>query len=298
MTQQSPFHFMPLNLQPTEAHRLFWNGQYFNLEAALAFSKQAQTIDELKELLSHAQMVLKLTPFANSFKSKLFAEITGEDRSEPVKITALTIQFNLFTKKVTSLIDIQDIQSTIDRYGMAHTNQANSNLIKLTESEQSELFKTLETLFSGVMSSQLNHPFVCFFEELLEKDWNARVPAQMKRGALLPFQVIFPFAGAIERVYEGRPFALDDLYCVTADCDCNEANCIVITFDEKANQEVGYAGFKYQFDKKIFKPMADFPNKINAQEWLKQFSVNQLVALPLLFQARYTLLRKLLKSLS
>lgn len=295
--QASPFLFMPLNLQPTEAHRLFWNGQYFSLEGALAFSKQVQTKEELIEQMAHCHMVFKLTPFENSFKSKLFSELTGKDTQDPVKITALTIQLNLFTKKIISLVDIQDVQSTIDRFGTARTNPEKSTVVKLTESEQKELVTTLENLFVGPMAAQLNHPFVCFFDELLDKDWEARVPQKMKRGALLPFQVMFPFAGAIERVHEGKPYALDDLYCVTADCDCNEANCIVITFDHNSNQEVGFAGFKYQFDKKTFKPMPNFPNKLNIQEWFKQFSVHQLIALPLLFQARYTFLRKLLKNM-
>ena len=286
--------FIKLNLKATEAHRLSWNGQYFNIEAILLLARKIESKEQVKQNLENCSLLIKMNPFKNEFKAKLFSHILAEEKEEQSNIIAFTVSINIFEIKVLDILDIREAQGVVNSYGNLPLNPNESSIIKLTEDENNSLKKELQKLVEGNMLVHLREPFVSFFPEFISDSWKDRVPKNKSKTALIPFQGVFPYSGAIERTYKEELYVLDDLYCAVPTCDCNEVNCIVLTIDPQSGREVVYGGFKYQFEKKIFKNMPDFPSQFNAQEWLKQFNTTQPINLTMLFESRYQFLRKLI----
>ena len=286
--------FIKLNLKATEAHRLSWNGQYFNIEAILLLAHKIESKEQVKQNLENCSLLIKMNPFKNEFKAKLFSHILAEEKEEQSNIIAFTVSINIFEIKVLDILDIREAQGVVNSYGNLPLNPNESSIIKLTEDENNSLKKELQKLVEGNMLVHLREPFVSFFPEFISDSWKDRVPKNKSKTALIPFQGVFPYSGAIERTYKEELYVLDDLYCAVPSCDCNEVNCIVLTIDPQSGREVVYGGFKYQFEKKIFKNMPDFPSQFNAQEWLKQFNSTQPINLTMLFESRYQFLRKLI----
>ncbi|MES2615378.1 MAG: hypothetical protein V4591_08185 [Bdellovibrionota bacterium] len=292
---ENKLSYLKLNLKATESHRLSWNGQYFNLEGILLLDSKIESKEQARKNLESCSLIVKMTPFKNEFKAKLFSHILGEEKEEQSNIIAFTASINVFEKKVLDILDIREAQGVVSSFGHSPLNSGEALVMTLTSDEKNSLQKELQKLLDGPMLAHLREPFVCFFPEFATNEWKERIPKNKSKTALIPFQAIFPFSGAIERVYKDQLFALDDLYCVAPACDCNEVNCIVLTIDAQSGQEVVYGGFKYNFEKKTFKNMPDFPTQFNSQEWFKQFSANQPVSLPLLFEERYHFLRFITK---
>ena len=286
--------FIKLNLKATEAHRLSWNGQYFNIETILLLAHKIESKEQVKQNLENCSLLIKMNPFKNEFKAKLFSHILAEEKEEQSNIIAFTVSINIFEIKVLDILDIREAQGVVNSYGNSPLNPNESSIIKLTEDENNSLKKELQKLVEGNMLVHLREPFVSFFPEFISDSWKDRVPKNKSKTALIPFQGVFPYSGPIERTYKEELYVLDDLYCAVPSCDCNEVNCIVLTIDPQSGREVVYGGFKYQFEKKIFKNMPDFPSQFNAQEWLKQFNSTQPINLTMLFESRYQFLRKLI----
>ncbi len=234
-----------------------------------------------------------MTPFKNDFKAKLFSHILGEEKQEESKIIAFTATVNIFEKKVLDILDIREAQGVVNSYGNTPVNPDETVVVKLTNEERTSLLEELQKLVAGSMLPHLREPFLCFFPEFVANGWKEKMPKGKNKGALIPFQGLFSYSGSIERLHKDTLYALDDLYCVTPSCDCNEVNCIVLTFDPHTGKEIVQGGFKYHFEKNTFKNLPDFPAQFNAQEWFKQFSVNQ--PIKLLFENRYHFLRNLIK---
>jgi hypothetical protein len=289
-------YFLKLNLKATEAHRMSWNHQYFNLEGVLFFEEQITSQDQARKALECVKLVLKMVPFKNEFKAKLFSHILSENKEEKSDIFALTATVNLFEKKVLDVLDFQQGAGVVDAHGQSPLMQEETTPVTLSEGEKNELMRELNALVQGPMLPHLHEPFVCFFPEFVSASWKERLPKNRKDSSLIPFQALFPFSGAFERVHNDKFYVMDDMYCVSPKCLCGEVNCLVITFDDRTGQEVLAGGFKYHFEKKSFKNNADIPGKINAQEWFKQFSLKHPVSLNLLCESRYHFLRELLKS--
>ena len=284
--------YLKLNLKSTEAHRMSWNGQYFNLEGVLYFEDQIQSKEQATEALQKASLVIKMIPFKNEFKAKLFSAILEENRAEKSQIIAFTAKINIFEKKVLDILDIQEMEGSVNAHGESPLNSKESTPIKLTDSERITLTQECQKLVEGSMLVHLREPFVCFFPEFATPNWKEKLPKNKAKNSLIPFQALFPFAGNFERVYKDQFYILDDLYCVSPQCECNEVNCLIITLNDETGQEVVVGGFKYHFQKKSFKNRPDVPMQINSQEWFKQFSLNHPVSLAPLFEARYHFLRK------
>jgi hypothetical protein len=285
--------FLKLNLKSTESHRLFWSQLYFNIEAILLLDKKIETLEEAKKNLENASLIIKMTPFKNDFKAKLFSHILGEEKEEKSKIIAFTAKINVFDKKVLDIIDIREADGVATAYGNSPINPDETTIMQLSELEKNSLIQELQKLVENPMLPHLREPFIHFFSEFTTDSWKERIPANRTKATLVPYQGLFPFSGAIERIYKDELYVLDDLYCTAPNCDCNEVNCLVLTIDPQSGRETVFGGFKYQFTKKTFKNMPDFPSQFNAQEWLKQFNLNQPISLPVLFEYRYKALRKL-----
>lgn len=290
--------YIKLNLKATEAHRLSWNGQYFNLEAVLLLDNKIETKEQARQNLEKCSLIVKMNPFKNEFKAKLFSHILGEEKEEQSNIIAFTVSINIFEKKVLEILDIREAQGIVNAYGNAPLNAEESAVIKLTDEERTSLNTEIQKLVEGNMLVHLREPFVSFFPEFATESWKERIPKNKSKTSLVPFQGLFPFAGNIERIFKEDLYVLDDLYCATPSCDCNEVNCIILTIDEQSGQEVIYGGFKYQFDKKSFKNMQDMPSQFNSQEWFKQFNSAQPINLHLLFESRYQFIRKIMSALN
>ena len=262
---QHPF-YMQLNVSANEANRLYWNGQYFSLEIVMIFPKQLESKEDVQNILDSASLVLKLTPFKNQFRAKMLANLADTESTEKAKIIGLTISMNLKTLKVIEIQDSREIQTTLNQEGSG-----------------------------GNLLPHLRQPFVSFEDNFLDEQWQERIPKRQKKSALIPFQAVFPYSGSIERFHEKQIYAIDDLYCVNPECDCNEVTCVVLTFDPKTGREITHGGFKYHLEKKIFKNIPNFPSNFNSQEWFKQFNKLSPVNLNYAFEARYKLLREHMK---
>lgn len=284
--------YFKLNLKATEAHRLSWNGVYYNIEAFLLLDNKIENKEQAQKSCEKISLIVKLNPFKDEFKAKLFSHILDTDQEEKSQILAFTATINIFEKKVIEILDIRQAEGIVNAYGNSPLNHNESTPIKLTENENRALMTEFQKLLQGPMLAHIREPFVCFFPDFATTSWKERIPKNRSKSALVPFQALFPFSGNIERTYKDEVYFLDDLYCTVPTCDCNEVNCIVLSIDQKSGQEVVYGGFKYHFEKKTFKNLPDFPSQFNAQEWFKQFNLNQPIQLSLLFESRYKFLRQ------
>ena len=291
-----PQSFLRLNLKSTEAHRLSWNNQYFNLDAFLLLDKKILSKEQAAEDLKNCSLIVKMNPFKNEFKAKLFSHILQQEKEEKSSIIAFTASINIFENKVLDILDIRETEGVVNSYGGVPLNADKSVQMTLTAEEKSSLMSELQKLVHGNMATHLRQPFVCFFPEFVTEEWRDRLPQGKSKATLIPFQALFPFAGAIDRVFKEQFYVLDDLYCTSLTCPCNEVNGLILTIDPHTGQEVLMGGFKYNFEKKTFKPRTDIPAQMNfnAQEWCKQFDAGQPIDLKVLFEARYHFLRKLL----
>lgn len=288
---QQPY-YMQLNLEANEANRLYWNKQYFSVELVLVLPKQLETKDEINNTIEESTLVLKLTPFKNQFRAKLFASLNAEEVFEKTKLIGLTLHFDIKNLALTQILDCRELETTLDSTGAGNLNSNASQAVNLTEAERSEFKIAFEKLAQGNLKPHLRQPFISFLPELAESNWSESIPPRNKKNSLIPFQAVFPYSGAIERFHEKQVYALDDLYCINPDCDCNEVTCVVLTFDNKSGKEVTHGGFKYHLEKKTFKNIPNFPSQFNAQEWFKQFNKLSAFQLPNLFESRYQFLRK------
>lgn len=48
--------YLQLNVGANEANRLYWNNQYFSLEAVLVFPKQVESHEEMKKNLEECSL--------------------------------------------------------------------------------------------------------------------------------------------------------------------------------------------------------------------------------------------------
>jgi len=293
---QPPF-YMQFNVSANEANRLYWNEQYFSLEIVMLFPKQIETREDVQNITNDCSLVLKLTPFKNQFRAKMLANLADKECDEKANLIGLTISMNIRTLKVNHIVDSREIQTSLDKYGSGTIKSGESNVLNLTDAEKEELAQALEKLAQGNLKPHLRQPFVSFEASFLDEQWAERIPKSQNKSPLIPFQAVFPYSGAIERFYEKQIFAIDDLYCVSPECDCNEVTCVVLTFDPKSGRRITHGGFKYHLEKKVFKNIPNFPNNFNSQEWFKQFNKLSPVNLLFAFQTRYELLRKQLQSL-
>ncbi|WP_397600914.1 hypothetical protein [Silvanigrella sp.] len=292
---QHPF-YMQLNVSANEANRLYWNGQYFSLEIVMIFPKQLESKEDVQNILENGSLVLKLTPFKNQFRAKMLANLADTESTEKANIIGLTISMNLKTLKVIEIQDSREIQTTLNQEGTGTIHSGESNSLKLTDKEKLKLSQSIEKLANGNLLPHLRQPFVSFEPEFLDEQWQERIPKRQKKSALIPFQAVFPHSGGIERFHEKQIYAIDDLYCVNPECDCNEVTCVVLTFDPKTGREITHGGFKYHLEKKIFKNIPNFPSNFNSQEWFKQFNKLSPVNLSYAFETRYQFLRNNIKS--
>ncbi len=288
---QQPY-YIPLNLEANEANRIYWNAQYFTVELVLVISKQIETKDEADKIINECPLVLKLTPFKNQFRAKMLASLSGEEQTEKAKLIGLTLNFNIKTLTLLNILDCRELQTLLDGAGNGNINTEASQTLTLTEAEKADFKIAFEKLANGNLKPHLRQPFLTFDPSLAEANWRDNIPARQKKASLIPFQAIFPYSGAIERFHDKQVFAMDDLYCVNPDCDCNEVTCVVLSFDNKSGKEVTHGGFKYHFEKKTFKNIPNFPTQFNAQEWFKQFNKLSPFQLGELFESRYHFLRK------
>lgn len=288
---QQPY-YMQLNLEANEANRLYWNEQYFSVESVLMLPKQVETKDDAYNAAKECTLVVKLTPFKNQFRAKLLASLKAEESPENAKILGLTLKVDVINLQLIDILDCRSLQTTLDSKGNGNINVSDSEILNLTEKEKQEFKSAFEKLAHGNLNPHLKQPFISFFPTLADTNWEEKIPPRQKKASLVPFQAIFPYAGAIERFHDKQVFALDDLYCVNPDCDCNEVTCVVLTFDQKSGKEITHGGFKYHFEKKSFKNIPNFPSQFNAQEWFKQFNKLSPFQLSNLFESRYNFLRK------
>ncbi|APJ03630.1 hypothetical protein [Silvanigrella aquatica] len=287
--------YMQLNVGANEANRLYWHGQYYSLEVVLVFPKQVESKDEMQKNLELSTLVLKLTPFKNHFRAKMLASLTSQENVQQSNIIGLTVTINIRTLKILEILDTREIATTLDGEGSGSIQRDESHQIKLSDKENSSLIEALEKLAEGNLMPHLRQPFISFFPDFVDDQWQERIPKRQKKSALVPFQAVFPYAGSIERSFENKMFAMDDLYCVNPECDCSEVTCVVLTFDPETGREITHGGFKYNLDKKTFKAIPNFPSSFNSQEWFKQFSKQNAIQLQLAFQARYDFLRERIK---
>jgi hypothetical protein len=283
--------YMQLNVDANEANRLYWNNKYFSLEIVLVFPKQIESKDELQKNLEECTLVLKLTPFKSQLRAKMLANLADQEHIEKSQIIGLTISLNISTLKVLNILDIREMSTTLNSEGIGSLSSKESFQIKLNIDEKLNLEQAIQKLAEGNLLPHLRQPFISFFPQLVDKNWQERIPKRQKKSALIPFQAIFPYSGGIERIFENKMYALDDLYCINPECDCNEVTCVVLTFDNKTGREVTHGGFKYNFDKKTFKNIPNFPTNFNSKEWFKQFTKQSPINLIMGFQSRYLFLR-------
>jgi hypothetical protein len=286
------FIFMPLNLNANEANRIYWNEQYFSVEGVLLFPKQIESVDEALNFAENCTLILKLTPFKNQLRSKMLASLANMENTQKSNVIGITVELNITNQTVTKIADSREVHTTLNEEGSGNINPQNSHALILSDKEYAELKNAIETLMKGNLQSHLRQPFVSFIPDFADEQWKERLPKKQNKSALIPYQAAFPFSGNIERMMSNTVFAMDDLYCVNPQCQCNEVTCIVLTFDPQSGREVTYGGFKYNFEKKSFKNLPNFPNNFNAQEWFKQFSKSFAINLALVFQTRYNFLRK------
>ncbi|KAB8033674.1 hypothetical protein [Fluviispira multicolorata] len=288
---QNPM-YSQLNVGANEANRLFWNEKYFSLEVVLLFPTQMNSEEDVKTYLENATLVLKLTPFKNQFRAKMLASLLENENIEESEIIGLTATINIKSNKLLDILDIRQINTTLDGEGTGSLNAAESKPVDVSDAKKTELIQALQKLAEGNLKPHLQQPFVSFSPEFLDDQWTERLPKQKNKSALLPFQAIFPFSGGIERIHENQMYALDDLYCVNPSCNCNEVTCIVLTFDPNSGKEITHGGFKYNLEKNTFKSLPNFPTQFNSQEWFRQFSKDSSISLQLALKSRYQFLRK------
>lgn len=288
--------YMQLNVDANEANRLYWNGQYFSLEIVMVFPAQVESKGEMQKNLEECTLVLKLTPFKNQFRAKMLANLMAQENIEKSKIIGLTVSLNIESLKVLNILDTREIFTVLNGAGSGNLNAGESLQIQLSHAEKSELMQAIQKLAEGNLRPHLRQPFISFFPSLVDEQWEERIPKRQKKSALIPYQAIFPFSGSIERIFEDKMYAMDDLYCVNPECDCNEVTCVVLTFDPQSGKEVTHGGFKYHFEKKTFKNIPNFPSNFNSQEWFKQFTKQNPIHLALAFQSRYLFLREKMNS--
>lgn len=283
--------YIQLNVDANEANRLYWNERYFSLEIAIALPKQIEFAEEIEKNIEECILVLKLTPFKNQLRAKLLSSLANIDNTEESNIIGMTITFNIKSSKVLNILDVREITTTLNADGQGNLNTNNITQIKLTEKEVNEFFQAFEKLALGNLRPHLRQPFVSFNHDLAEEKWQEAVTKKQKKSELASYQLLFPFSGSIERFHENTVYALDDLYCLKPNCDCSEVTCVILSIDPNSMKEVTIGGFKYNFEKKSFKNLQNFPKSINAQEWFKQFNKQSPINLSTLFYSRYQFLR-------
>ncbi len=296
--QRKEYHSLELNLKATESHRFTWMNQYFDLEAHLVFDSKLDNLESSKNQLENLSAVFKLIPFENQFKSKLFSHILQEEHDVSNKFYVVFAKINIFEKKLIQIQHTYEVSGKSQPHGTFGHTGTESEEAKLTADEQNSLLENIQKLLYGPMLAHFTQPFVALFPELLEDGWQERMP--LKRGKqeaeLVPYQAIFPFAGALELQPDGEhTLALDDLYCTNEKCDCRDVACVVLGLEKLTGKQEILGGFRYHFDKKRFKAMPEVPLPTNGQEWIKRFSVNFPIKLEFLFEARYEFIRKLAK---
>lgn len=255
-----------LNTQATQSNRAVLNGVYFSVDAFLLFQNQIQTEQQAYDYAQNALLEIHLLPFQDEFRLKMLHAL-GQKKEENTQEKSIVLQLrvNLFEKKALEI---------------------SSNGTAFLSELEKYVFEKLEI--------HLMQPFSGFFPDTIDKvavQENHR--KQKKQNRLIPFQSLYPFSGTISACVKSDDdvYLLDDLYCMNPACDCNEVTCIAFSFDPSTGKEIVHGGFKYHLLKKTFKILPDFPSKFNAQMWMKTFSENHFIDLPLLFSKRYSFLR-------
>lgn len=254
---------IPLNLEPTGANRLNSGNKYYSVRAHLQFSEQLKTVEQVNNYLKNALLFVELTPFYDDFRAKMLSQLKEGTEAYPVEKLQIQLSIDILQKKVLQI----------------HTGKT-------------DLGQILEEAIKTTMSQSLEIPFFTFNNGLQSYDKSYRKNKHYQENNLTSFSQLFPSTNPIEREFKNKSFILEDLYCVKKNCDCNNATCIIATFDESSQKEVIFGGFRFDLEKQGFKPLPDLPTQFNAQEWFKKFSANSPFDLSLLLKSRYDFLRR------
>jgi hypothetical protein len=298
--------FVPLHLSANEAHRLFWDGQYYALEMTLIFQKQAQNIAQVQANLENTTLLVQLTPFCQEFRAKMLIALAGSvhaaHKTESFAVFLFHFHVNLLLGTILNLSQVQRFFTTLHTPasalpGPAFTNPVLENA-PLTAEQKQNFLQTFEKelLHKDKLLPHLKHPFASFFPQLLPSQWKKELgflepPRMPHKRSLMPFQAAFPFSGNFKRLWKHKTYLMDDLYCVSENCNCHEVTCVVLSVDPEHAQETTHGGFKYHLGKKSFKKLPQFPKNFNAQEWFQQFSKQSPVHLHLVLESRYHFLK-------
>ena len=295
----------PIDLKSDETSRLTWNGIYYSFRAALFFTQQAHTADEIRDIARNVHVVLKLVPFKSELRSKFLASLAPEmpgAGEKPDTIYGMVVTANLETAEVVSFADVRRLSNVPVSQDTGNTSEQ-SEIISLPEGDLGQLRQGLQEAFQKGLLQILREPFASFLPELTDQWKSAPIVVQKSQAnqkgqkadankeSLVPYQMVFPQAIPIDRIVDGTRYIIDDLYCTKPSCPCTDVTCVVLKLDQENGQEVAWGGFTYNLENRKFKPLPQFPSKFNASEWFKQFSKQHPFDLDAVLKSRFQFMR-------
>jgi|GEM_PF-663579 len=301
---EQPSIVLPLELSADEG-RLSWNGTYYALSAALCLAGRAESLAQVETMRRDALLVVKLVPFRDKLRSKMFALLADEadtqaasaamgagggiDASKPAWGAVLGL--SIADGKITRIDDIRKAMPRAGALPGEEFDPTAAESVALPDADKESLRAVVQTHLEKVLMPYVRDPFASFAPGEVT-GWEERIPRNRKTDALVPFQSVFPDSFPIDLAYEGGEYFLDDLYCTTPACPCTDVTCIVLKNDPRSGQNAAVAGFKFQVESGKVKAMSEFPGKFNPSEWLKRFSRAHPVSLDLVLTSRFAFMRK------
>ena len=274
----------------TENHRITWNQNYYTARTSLLSKNQLKNSEEVHQYMENITLLIELFEFKSEFRSKLFSflkDSTQENSEQKVPIFHIFLTYNLTTKKLQNILEVFHYEG--------HLNSETfdvSDLKKLNATLSDEEIKSLGEVLQPYLSIEINSHFDEIFGPFLPHHFTKETVHKHRSQnpkTLFPYLNHYRLSPQPYTLQQDNYYILNDMYCCDPHCDCNEVNCFIQNFSEEKENTLG--AFRYNFTKQNFKPLSEFPNKLNFKEWFKKFNETSIIDLDLLLTARYSALR-------
>lgn len=287
MTIEFPF-LVPLEFADASARRLSWKKNFFTASGALCFDRFRE-VDKLREFCRSIPCALRLTPFRDEFKSKLFATL-GQPQSTEAESYGAFLRWNIFDGSVSPELEARTQSVKLTQGFVTTEPTAEEKQLDLTASEKTEFAKTLSQFLATSSYMQVHDTLACFFPEEMTAWKTLLEDFRPRKTDSIPYPALFSKALPLTIERNDENFYFIDHY--SSNPKDTQVLFLIFKEDLDAEQDVLWGGFRYCLESKKIKTLPDLPGKFNASQWLKECDEQNPFAFDMLLPARRNFILK------
>lgn len=275
-------YLVPMEFSDATARRLSWKKTYLSASGALCFPR-LETRADIEAFAKAVPCAVRLTPFRDEFKSKMFAAL-GDTAIQDSESYGAFFHYNTFTGKIDPKFELKSQHIKIGSGRVFTEPGAAEKEISLSDAEKTELIESLEKFAKLNIAPQLHDSFAVFFPDTLSL-WSERAEnLEVRNPDMIPFPSLCPMAIPLVIERDDETYYLVDHYSV--DPKQTQAMLLIFKEDDESEQDVLFGGFRYDLQTHKIKTLPDMPGKYNATQWLKEFDTTNPFAFSELLPAR------------